>query len=90
VNGERKDVVIIGAGPGGYVAAIRLGQLGKKVLLVDRDRIGGTCLNYGCIPSKAVIHFANLFAPRKLQEGVAQYRLFVSQNLLLQGDIFCF
>lgn len=54
------DVVVIGAGPGGYPAAIRAAQLGKKVLLVERDRLGGECLNYGCIPSKALIHTANL------------------------------
>ena len=54
------DVVVIGAGPGGYVAAIRLGQLGKKPILVDRDRLGGVCLNYGCIPSKALIHAADI------------------------------
>jgi dihydrolipoamide dehydrogenase len=54
------DVVVIGAGPGGYPAAIRAAQLGKRVLLVERDRLGGECLNYGCIPSKALIHTANL------------------------------
>jgi len=53
------DVAIIGSGPGGYAAAIRLGQNGKKVLLVEKDRIGGECLNYGCIPSKALIELAN-------------------------------
>lgn len=54
------DVVVIGGGPGGYPAAIRAAQLGKRVLLVERDRLGGECLNYGCIPSKALIHTANL------------------------------
>jgi len=49
------DVLIIGGGPGGYVAAIKAGQLGKKALVVDRDKLGGECLNYGCIPSKALI-----------------------------------
>ncbi len=68
MNELKKDAVVIGAGPGGYVAAIRLGQLGKKVLLVDEDRVGGTCLNYGCIPSKAVIYFANLFGKIKKAE----------------------
>lgn len=52
------EVLVIGAGPGGYVCAIKLGKLGKKVLLVDRDKLGGECLNYGCIPSKALIHAA--------------------------------
>ncbi len=54
------EVVVIGGGPGGYPAAIRAAQLGKHVLLVERDRLGGECLNYGCIPSKALIHTANL------------------------------
>ncbi len=61
------DAVVLGAGPGGYVAAIRLGQLGKKTLLVDKDKLGGACLNYGCIPSKALIHSARLV--RKLKES---------------------
>jgi dihydrolipoamide dehydrogenase len=54
------DAVVIGAGPGGYVAAIRLAQLGKKVGLVDKEALGGVCLNWGCIPSKALIAAANL------------------------------
>src|SRR2546428_13516282 len=54
------DVLVIGAGPGGYPAAIRAAQLGKRVLLVGRDKLGGECLNYGCIPRKALIHTANL------------------------------
>lgn len=49
------EVLVVGGGPGGYVAAIRAGQLGLDVTLVERDGIGGTCLNYGCIPSKALI-----------------------------------
>jgi dihydrolipoamide dehydrogenase len=54
------DAVVVGAGPGGYVAAIRLAQLGKKTALVERDALGGVCLNWGCIPSKALIAAANL------------------------------
>jgi dihydrolipoamide dehydrogenase len=50
------DAVVIGAGPGGYHAAIRLGQLGKSVVCFDRDEIGGVCLNWGCIPTKALLH----------------------------------
>jgi dihydrolipoamide dehydrogenase len=55
------DVAIVGAGPGGYVAAIRAAQRGLRTVLVDRSRAGGTCLNIGCIPSKAVIHAAEQF-----------------------------
>ena len=57
----RVDAVVIGAGPGGYVAGIRLGQLGKKALVVERDKAGGVCLNVGCIPSKALINAAKLY-----------------------------
>ncbi|WP_017727883.1 dihydrolipoyl dehydrogenase [Halalkalibacterium ligniniphilum] len=52
------DVVVIGGGPGGYAAAIRLGQLGKSVILIEKEKLGGVCLNKGCIPSKALIHTA--------------------------------
>ncbi|MGG3556131.1 dihydrolipoyl dehydrogenase [Peribacillus frigoritolerans] len=55
------DVVIMGGGPGGYAAAIRLGQLGKSVVLVEKDKLGGVCLNRGCIPSKALIHAADRY-----------------------------
>ena len=58
---ERYDLVIIGAGPGGYVAAIRGAQLGAKVLLIERDKVGGVCLNQGCIPTKTLISSANAF-----------------------------
>ncbi len=59
---ERFDVVVIGAGPGGYPAAIRAAQLGASVAIVERDRFGGTCLNYGCIPTKSLIASAEAFA----------------------------
>jgi dihydrolipoamide dehydrogenase len=53
------DAVVIGAGPGGYVCAIRLAQLGKKTAIIDKEYWGGVCLNVGCIPSKALIYAAN-------------------------------
>ncbi|WP_420433828.1 dihydrolipoyl dehydrogenase [Hyphobacterium sp.] len=56
------DVLVVGGGPGGYPAAIRAGQLGLDTIIVDRDGWGGTCLNRGCIPSKAFIHAADKFA----------------------------
>jgi dihydrolipoamide dehydrogenase len=59
---DRFDVVVIGGGPGGYVAAIRAAQLGGKVALVESRELGGTCLNRGCIPSKALIHVAQMLA----------------------------
>lgn len=54
------EVAVIGGGPGGYPAGIRLGQLGKKAVVIEREQLGGVCLNWGCIPSKALIHAANL------------------------------
>jgi dihydrolipoamide dehydrogenase len=54
------DVAIIGSGPGGYVAAIRAAQLGLKTAIIEKDEIGGLCLNWGCIPSKALLHSADL------------------------------
>ena len=59
------EVVVIGAGPGGYVAGIRLGQLGKKALVVEQAAPGGVCLNVGCIPSKALINAAKLYEKAK-------------------------
>lgn len=65
----RYDAIVIGGGPGGYSAAIRLGQLGKKVLCVERERLGGVCLNWGCMPSKALLHVGEIItAARDLKE----------------------
>jgi dihydrolipoamide dehydrogenase len=54
------DTIVIGSGPGGYVAAIRAAQLGRKTAVVERDKVGGRCLNYACIPAKAVLRSADL------------------------------
>ncbi|MEK6756718.1 MAG: dihydrolipoyl dehydrogenase [Bacteroidota bacterium] len=62
------DVTVIGAGPGGYVAAIRAAQLGMKIGLVERDKLGGICLNWGCIPSKALLKSAELYNTFKKAE----------------------
>jgi dihydrolipoamide dehydrogenase len=56
------DCIVIGSGPGGYVAAIRAAQLGKRTAVVERDKIGGRCLNYACIPAKAVLRSADLLS----------------------------
>ena len=58
---SKYDLIVIGSGPGGYVAAIRASQLGMKVGVVEKAEIGGICLNWGCIPTKALLKSANVF-----------------------------
>ena len=55
------DMIVIGAGPGGYVAALRGAQLGLKVAIVEREHMGGICLNWGCIPTKALLRSSEVF-----------------------------
>jgi dihydrolipoamide dehydrogenase len=59
--GQSYDTIVIGAGPGGYVAAIRAAQLGQKVAIIEREHLGGICLNWGCIPTKALLRSAEVF-----------------------------
>ena len=59
---EKYDLIVIGGGPAGYAAAIRAGQLGKRAACIEMERAGGTCLNWGCIPSKALLKSAELMA----------------------------
>jgi len=63
------DVIVIGGGPGGYSAAIRLGQLGKHVVCVEQERLGGVCLNWGCMPTKALLHIGEVIvAAREVKD----------------------
>ena len=64
---EKFDVVVIGAGPGGYVAAIKSAKLGMKTAVIEEREVGGTCLNRGCIPAKAMIHASTLY--REIKEA---------------------
>ena len=72
------DIIVIGSGPGGYVAAIRASQLGKKTAIVERAEAGGVCLNWGCIPTKALLKSAQVYAYCK---NAAHY------GLTLEGDV---
>ena len=63
------DIAVIGAGPGGYIAALKAAQLGAKVAVIEKHYLGGTCLNYGCIPSKALLASAELI--HKIQHASA-------------------
>ncbi|HTN15739.1 MAG TPA: FAD-dependent oxidoreductase, partial [Sphingomonadaceae bacterium] len=58
---EAYDVIVLGSGPGGYVAAIRAAQLGLKTAIVERELLGGICLNWGCIPTKALLRSAEIY-----------------------------
>jgi len=71
----KTEAVVLGSGPGGYVAAIRLGQLRKETVLIEKDNLGGVCLNIGCIPSKALIRVAKL---KKKLEAAKQIGVDVS------------
>ncbi len=61
LSGRSFDIIIIGSGPGGYVTAIRAAQLGFKTAIVEREYLGGICLNWGCIPTKALLRSAEIF-----------------------------
>jgi len=65
---QNVDVVVVGGGPGGYVAAIRAAQLGMKTIIVERDKLGGICLNWGCIPTKALLKNAEIYTEFKHAE----------------------
>ena len=58
---DQYDLIVLGSGPGGYVAAIRAAQLGLKTAIVEREKLGGICLNWGCIPTKALLRTAEMF-----------------------------
>ncbi|MFN6942551.1 MAG: FAD-dependent oxidoreductase, partial [Parvibaculum sp.] len=73
---DNYDVVVIGSGPGGYVAAIRASQLGLKAAIVERDALGGICLNWGCIPTKALLRSAEVY---ETMQHAADYGLKVEK-----------
>ncbi len=78
------DLVVIGAGPGGYVAAIRASQLGLRVAVVERDRPGGVCVNWGCIPSKAILKSADLYQQMK---NAASYGIVAKELSVDYGEV---
>ena len=72
------DIIVIGSGPGGYVAAIRASQLGKKVAIVEKAELGGVCLNWGCIPTKALLKSAQVYTYCK---NAAHY------GIVIEGEV---
>jgi dihydrolipoamide dehydrogenase len=79
----RFDLIVIGGGPGGYVAAIRAAQLGAKTLLIEKDRLGGTCLNRGCIPTKTMLADAKLYNDAKFSSVLKMKDLQIDMKQLL-------
>src|SRR5580692_6427183 len=82
----RTEALVIGAGPGGYVAGIRLGQLKKKAIVVEKDKPGGICLNVGCIPSKALINAAKYYDKIK-NHGAEIVRVDMGKMQSWKGDV---
>jgi dihydrolipoamide dehydrogenase len=72
----RSDIAVIGAGIGGYVAALRAAQLGARVVLIEKDRVGGVCLNWGCIPTKTLLRTAEVL---KLAREASKYGVVVGE-----------
>src|ERR1700744_6739173 len=70
------DIIVIGGGPAGYAAAIRAGQLKKRVLCIEKENLGGTCLNWGCIPTKALLENGALV--RKLRDHAGDFGIKIS------------
>ncbi|MCL2000877.1 MAG: FAD-dependent oxidoreductase, partial [Planctomycetes bacterium] len=89
------DLIILGAGPAGYVAAEHAGGMGKKVLLIEKDRLGGVCLNQGCIPTKSFLNSAKLYAHAKgsgvfgvtVKEAVFDYSVMKTRTEKLQDTL---
>ena len=83
---NKYDISIIGGGPGGYVAAIKASQLGMKVALFEEDRLGGVCLNWGCIPTKSLLHSAEFIEEAK-HFGLDNDDIYGAFAALSMGDI---
>ncbi len=85
------DTVVLGGGPGGYVSAIRAAQLGNKTAIIDQDRLGGICLNWGCIPTKALLKSAEILHYIKNSGGygikVPKYDIDFDQTIKRSRDI---
>ena len=85
------DLAILGGGPGGYVAAIRAAQLGMKTAIIEKDKLGGICLNWGCIPTKALLKNAEVVHYIKNAEkygvNISDYSLDFSQSVDRSRDV---
>ena len=75
------DITVIGAGPGGYVAAIYAAKQGKKVIVIEKEHVGGTCLNHGCIPTKALVRSSEVYRNMKEAESFGLFAENISVNM---------
>src|SRR3546814_7058435 len=79
------DLIVLGSGPGGYVAAIRASQLGLKTAIVERENLGGICLNWGCIPTKALLRTSEIYHYMRSEEHTSEL-----QSLMrISYAVFC-
>lgn len=83
---EHYQLLIIGAGPGGYTAALRAAEFGMKVAVIDRDKIGGVCINRGCIPTKALLYASNMFSMLQRSDEFGVYTDFISYDFKKMQD----
>ena len=86
---DKYDVIVIGSGPGGYVTAIRASQLGFNTAIVEKESLGGVCLNWGCIPTKALLKSAevyNYLKNQKIMEYLQKIFLVILLKLLKEVD----
>ena len=85
---EKFDIIILGSGPGGYVTAIRASQLGLKTAIVEKESLGGVCLNWGCIPTKALLKSAQVFEYiNTLMNMVFQLKILIKILIMLWLEV---
>ena len=83
---ENYDIVVLGSGPGGYVSAIRASQLGFKAAIIEKESLGGICLNWGCIPTKALLKSAEVF---DYLNNINDYGITVENYNQNFSDLYC-
>ena len=85
------DLIIIGSGPGGYVAALEAGRLGLKTAVIEKDKLGGVCLNYGCIPTKSILHSSKLYrlSTKGKRFGISSENISIDQGKIFRHKDQC-
>ena len=88
VSEDLYDIVILGGGSGGYACALRASQLGKKVVLIEEDKLGGTCLHRGCIPTKALLHAAEVADSTRESEAFGVQATLQGIDRIIPVDVY--